>query len=116
MPEDPPSLDEIRQQLISLIESSEWRMTEVAEKTGRTYLRRLMQSPTQLSIVNHILWLLREQSCELVSVPMGIPEGSRGTAYRIRDPRSPGLYIKAKIEEYIVWILSFKLSDHRKRS
>ncbi|MGC8641956.1 MAG: hypothetical protein ACP5XB_18980 [Isosphaeraceae bacterium] len=89
-------------------------MTEVAEKTGRTYLRGLMPSPTQMSIVNHILTLLHRHDCELVPVPMGVPEGSRGTAYRIRDPRSPGLYIKAKIEDDIVWILSFKLSDHRK--
>ena len=36
MPDDPPSLEEIRQQLISLIESSEWRMTDKAEISGRT--------------------------------------------------------------------------------
>jgi hypothetical protein len=32
MPDDLPSLVEIRQQLISLIELTEWKMTEVAKR------------------------------------------------------------------------------------
>jgi len=114
MADDQPTLDEIRQELIALVQSSDWRMTEVAERTGRTYLGRFMQNPTQLSIVNQVLERLHRRDCELIPVPMGIPEGSRGIAFRIRDPQSPELYIKVKIEEELAWILSFKLSDHQK--
>ena len=89
-------------------------MTEVAERTGRNYLRNVVPFPSQVSIVNYLRELLRKPSCAVVPVPMGIPEGSRGVAYRIRDPRSPNLYIKVKIEENLVWILSFKESDHRR--
>jgi hypothetical protein len=115
MAEEPPSLEEIRKQLIELIEADEWRMTEKAERTGRTFLRDLVPFPTQVSIVKHTLQLLEQPGCSLGPVPMGIPEGSRGLAYRVHDPRSPRLYIKVKIEEGIVWFLSFKESDHRGR-
>jgi hypothetical protein len=109
------SLEEIRQRLIELFEADEWRMTEKAELTGRSVLRDLVPVPTQLSIVRHTLQLLKQPDCSLVPVPMGIPPGSRGLAYRIYDPNSPRLYIKAKIEEGLVWLISFKESDHRRR-
>jgi hypothetical protein len=115
MAEEGPSLGEIRQRLIELIEADEWRMTETAERTGRRFLREFVSVPTQLSIVNHLLLLLRDPDCSLIEVSMGIPEGSRGLAYRVRDPRSPNLYVKVKIEEDLAWILSFKMSDHRRR-
>ncbi len=110
-----PSLEEIRQQLIELIEADEWRMTETAERTGRRFLREIVPFPSQLSIVRYTFQLLEQAECTLVPVPMGIPPGSRGVAYRIYDPRSPRLYVKVKIEEGLVWLLSFKESDHRRR-
>jgi hypothetical protein len=115
MAQEEPSREEIRQRLIELIEADEWRMTEKAEQTGRSFLRAYVPVPTQLAIVNHVLLLLKQPGCSLIPVPMGIPEGSRGLAYRIRDPRSPSLYIKVKIEEDLAWILSFKESDHGRR-
>jgi hypothetical protein len=114
MPEDDPSLEQVRLQLIALIGADEWRMTEMSERTGRSFLRAFIPVPTQLSIVNYVLEVLRRPGCTLVPVPMGIPEGSRGLAYKVRDPRSPNLYIKVKIEGDTVWILSFKQSDHRR--
>ena len=98
MSEDASSLDEVRHRLIALIEVEEWRMTETSERTGRSFLRAFLPVPTQLSIVNYVLQVLRDPGCSLVPVPMGIPEGSRGVAYKVRDPRSPNLYIKVKIE------------------
>ena len=114
MSEDASSLDEVRHRLIALIEVEEWRMTETSERTGRSFLRNIVPVPTQLSIVNYVLQALRDPGCSLVPVPMGIPEGSRGVAYKVRDPRSPNLYIKVKIEGDTVWILSFKQSDHHR--
>ena len=114
---DTPSLEAIRQQAIILIEADRWKMTETSERTGRRFLRDqdLVPFPTQLSIVNHLQQLLKEPNCSLIPVPMGIPEGSGGMAYRVRDPRSLDLYVKVKIEEDILWILSFKRSDHGRR-
>src|SRR5262249_1910863 len=110
-----PSLDEVRQRLIELIEDEEWRITERAERTGREFLRRFIPVPTQLSIVRHVLQLLRQDDCCLILVPMGEPPGSRGLGYRLRDPVSPNLYIKVKIEEDLAWIISFKESKHSGR-
>jgi hypothetical protein len=115
MAADDSALEGVRQQLIALLESDEWQMTETTERTGRSFLRDFLALPTQLSIVIHLLQLLSEPDCTLIPVPMGIPEGSRGVAYRVRDPRSPNLYVKVKIEEDVVWILSFKMSDHRRK-
>jgi hypothetical protein len=107
-----PSLDEVRQRLIELIEEEEWRITERAERTGRESLRRSLPVPTQVSIVLHVLKLLKQDDCSLVPVPMGEPPGSHGVGYTVRDPVSPNLYIKVKIEEDLAWIISFHESIH----
>src|SRR5438067_1264148 len=99
-----PSLEEIRLRLIELIEADEWRITEKAERMGRDFLRGFIPIPTQLSIVNHILSLLKQPDCSLIEVLMGTPRGSGGVAHRIRDPMSPNLYIKVKIEDDLAWI------------
>jgi len=110
-----PSLEEIRLRLIELIDADAWEITETAEQTGRSFLCTFVPFPTQLSIINHILQLLQQPDCSLTPVPMGTPAGSRGLGYRVRDPGSPNLYIKVKIEEDRAWILSFKESKHRRR-
>ena len=69
-----PSLEEVRQQLIELIERDDWRMTETAERTGRGFLRRFLAVPTQLSIVRHVLALLQAPDWFLTAVPMGEPQ------------------------------------------
>lgn len=107
-----PSLDEVRLRLIELFEKDEWRMTETAERTGREFLRRYLPFPTQLSIVDHILRLLKPDDWSLAPVLMGEPPGSRGVGSVVKDPVSPDLYIKVKIEEDLAWIISFKKSDH----
>ena len=113
MAEVGPQLDEVRQRLIELFEDDEWRIAESAERTGREVLRRVLPAPTELSIVRHIVRLLTQDDWSLVPVEMGEPPGSGGLAYRVRDPASPRLYIKVKIEEDRVWILSFHESKHR---
>ena len=113
MADEVPSLDEVRRRLIELIEADEWRITERAERTGRAFLRGVVPVPTQLSIVRHVLHLLRQADCSLIPVPMGEPPGSHGLGYRVQDPGSHHLYIKVKIEEDLAWIISFKESDHR---
>jgi hypothetical protein len=88
-----PSLEEIRLRLIELIEADEWRITEKAERLGREFLRNFLPVPTQLSIVNQVLKLLKLPDCALIEVPTGTPRASRGIAHRICDPVSPNLYI-----------------------
>jgi hypothetical protein len=110
-----PSLEDIRLRLIELIEADEWRITEKAERMGREFLRNIIPVPTQLSVVNHVLKLLKQPDCSHIEVLMGMPPGSGGVAHRIRDPVSPNLFIKFKIEEDIAWILSFGESKHRRR-
>jgi hypothetical protein len=65
--------------------------------------------------MRHVLKLLKQDDWSLMYVPMGQPPGSRGMGYRLRDPISPNLYIKIKIEEDRAWIISFKESKHRRR-
>jgi hypothetical protein len=100
-----------------LVEKDEWDITEEAERTGREFLedRFKVARASQLSIMRHVLRLLKQQDCSLVHVPMGQPPGSRGMGSRVRDRISPGLYIKVKIEEDLAWIISFKESKHRRR-
>jgi len=107
-----PSLDEVRLRLIELFEDDEWRIMEKAERTGREFLRRFLPAPTQLSIVRHVLALLKPDDCSLAPVAMGEPPGSHGVGYVVRDPVSPNLYIKVKIEEDLAWIISFHESIH----
>jgi hypothetical protein len=114
MADEGPSLDEVHQRLIELFENDDWNITERAERTGRDFLRRLLKSanPSQVSIMRHVLRLLKRDDCSLVPVPMGEPPGSHGLGYRIPDPVSPILYIKVKIEEDLAWIISFHESAH----
>ncbi len=115
MTDEAPSLDEVRRRLIELLEADEWRITEKAERSGRAFLGRTIPVPTQLSIVRHVLQLLEQPDCSLIPVLMGTPPSSRGVGYRVRDPVSPNLYIKVKIEEDLAWILSFGESKHFRR-
>lgn len=109
-----PPLDEVRERLIELLERDEWAITERAERTGREFLRRFLPNakPSQLSIIRHVLQLLKPDDCSLTPVPMGEPPGSHGLGYTLRDPLSPNLYIKVKIEEDLAWIISFHESIH----
>src|SRR6185312_13456362 len=112
-----PSLNEVRLRFTKLFEEDEWDITEEAERTGREFLEHLLKVayPSQVSIMRHVLRLLRQEDCTLIEVPMGQPPGSRGMGYRVRDPMSPNLCIKVKIEEDLAWIISFKESKHRRR-
>jgi hypothetical protein len=117
MADEGTSLDEIRVRLIELFEQDKWDITGEAERTGREFLRQLLKDayPSQVSIIRHALRLLKQDDCSLTSIPMGQPPGSRGIGYRLRDPVSPNLYIKVKIEEDIAVIISFHESKHRGR-
>lgn len=115
MTDEAPALEMVRQRLIELLESDEWRITEKAERSGRAFLGKLIPVPTQLSIVRHVLQLLEQPDCSLIPVPLGTPPSPRGLGYRVRDPVSPDLYIKVKIEEDLAWILSFGESKHFRR-
>jgi hypothetical protein len=54
-----PSLEDIRLRRTELIEADEWRITEKVERMGREFLRSFIPVPTQLSIVNHVLKVLK---------------------------------------------------------
>ena len=112
MPQDELELEAAKTHLIHLLRADEFRITEVARKTGRRWFGLFFDYPTEYHLINHILELLERMSEPLRPVLMGNPPGSGGIAYRVIDPAYRDLYIKVKIEDEIAWVLSFKISDH----
>ena len=112
MLEGEEDLDSIRLRLIDLLESDECRLEEVADRTGRGWLRRYFNFPSQYNIFGHILDILHEDAKSLVIVRMGEPPGSRGIAYRVVDRKHLDLYIKVRIEEEKIVVISFHATKH----
>ncbi len=82
-----------------------------AAKNGKEYLKQLSMIATEYGIFDFIRDLL-QSGCLLREVKMGEPPGSRGIAYRVLDPVRRELYIKVKIEEGTLWVVSFHRSKH----
>ena len=98
---------DIRAEIIRLFENDDWRLTARAETDGKAILlRRRYCQATQWGICDYIVGKLRG-GFSLTETGMGEPKGSRGIGYVMRNVDGDGLYIKVKIEEGEVWVLSF---------
>ena len=111
------SNDEVRAELIRLLENDDWEITETrARKPGYPILRAMGLMPTDGAMIDYVTRLLRE-SFPMHPVPLGTPPGSGGTAYAMNNTNGRGLYIKVKIERNRidkVLVLSFHVSDFYK--
>ncbi len=98
---------QVRAELIQLFEEVNWKITIRAETDGKAILlERHYKEPTQCGICDYILEKLRS-GFRLRETGRGEPRGSRGIGWEMKDADGLGLYIKLKIEEGIVWVLSF---------
>jgi hypothetical protein len=107
MPDGDPVSPQVRAELVRLLEEDDWRMTTRAETDGKTILlERRYKQATQWGICEYILEKLKT-GFPLRETGMGEPKGSRGIGYEMKNVDGDGLYIKLKIEEGEVWVLSF---------
>ncbi|HYT91186.1 MAG TPA: hypothetical protein VEL76_20905 [Gemmataceae bacterium] len=98
---------EIRAELVRLFEATDWRMTTKAETDGKAILLICGYKPaTQWGICEYIVDKL-QGGFRLTETGMGEPKGSRGIGYEMKNADGEGLYIKLKIEEGEVWVISF---------
>jgi len=109
------SLDRVRQMLIAMLENNEYLFTDTALRDGMRLARTLGDAsrgfPSQCGLVDYIVEKLR-LPFRLNEVPMGEPPGSGGIAYSMTNANGQGLYIKLKVEDDQVVILSFHVSKH----
>lgn len=106
-------LQGVRSELIRLLENDEWKISGSAEKDGRKILQKYGGRPTPVAIIDFVKDLLASGS-PFHEVGLGEPPGCNGTGYVINhsDDKVRDLYIKLKIENDEVWLLSFHLSKH----
>src|SRR5260370_31038717 len=103
-------LQGVRSQLIGLFESDDWRVAESAVRDARQ-----LGFFTQWSVCEFILEKLNS-TFPMHCIQLGEPPGSSGTGYVMSNADAVGLYIKLKIEDDEVWVLSFHRSKHSKTS
>ena len=101
------AIHEVRRELIRLFQGNDYRLTDRADRDGRKILLERRYKPsTQWGICAYILDQLLADF-PMRAVGMGEPPGSRGVGYVMYNVDGDGLYIKLKIEEGEVWVLSF---------
>lgn len=112
------SHDEIRSTLIELLASGDpddFTFTRTASRDGLLLAREIAACrygrPSEFGLVDYILGLLRSAQ-PLKAVPMGEPAGSCGTAYAMTNVDGAGLYIKLKLEDDRVVVVSFHRTKH----
>jgi hypothetical protein len=92
-----------------LFEQDEWRVTNRALDDGLPILRALgVAFATECSMVDKILDALRANH-PIKAIGMGEPPGTHGIAHVLKGAYLKELYIKLKIDEDIVYVLSFHL-------
>jgi hypothetical protein len=113
------SLEEVRAELIRLLESPNWEIVKSAREAARPILQDAGQRPSAWAIPDYITDLLRK-GFPFHPIPLGEPPGSAGVGYVMNNADGRGLYIKVKIERdrtdgvVGVVILSFHISKHYK--
>jgi hypothetical protein len=97
---------DVRAELIQLFEDDNWQTTTKAETDGKAILLEWGKPATQWGICEYLLDKLKG-NCRLRETGMGEPKGSRGIGWEIKNADGVGLYVKLKIEEGEVWVISF---------
>jgi hypothetical protein len=111
------SLDEVRAELIRLLDNDDWQIVKTtAREPGLPILRAMGLMPTDGAMIEYITRLLRT-NFPFHAEPLGEPPGSAGTGYVMNNSDGRGLYIKVKIERRRtdeVIVMSFHVSKHFK--
>ena len=90
-----------------LLEQDEWQVTKRALNDGRPLLRALgISFPTECAMIELILEQLRS-NYPIKAIGMGEPPGVHGIAHVMKGACLEDLYIKLKVEEDKVRVLSF---------
>lgn len=111
------SLEEVRAELIRLLEGSHWDIVKPAREAAYPILQDAGQRPSDWAILDYITDLLRKDF-PFHSIPLGEPPGSAGVGYVMNNADRQGLYIKVTIERNRtdgvvgVVVLSFHISKH----
>jgi hypothetical protein len=101
------ALDEARDEYIRLLEVDDWEVTRRAFTEGIPILRAIgVEHPTQCALVDKVLQLLKSGH-PIKAIGMGEPQGVNGIAHVMNDGYLEGLYIKIKLEDKKVIVLSF---------
>lgn len=112
------SLDDVRAELLRLLNQDDWQITEEkARKPGRPILQAAGFLPTDGAMIEYIIRLLEDETlCREKFHEVTLGSGEKG--YAMNDVDGKGLYVKLTInrdrrEE--VWVLSFHVSTHHGR-
>ncbi len=101
------ALEEAREEYVRLLEDDDWRVTTRARNDARPIMRTLgVPFPTECAVVDKVLELLRTDH-PLKAIGMGEPQGIHGIAHVMKGGFLDNLYIKIKIEDGLVYVLSF---------
>jgi hypothetical protein len=112
MPSDPEQ--EVRDELLRLLDNDDWQITESARSTALPILRAMGRMPTDGAIIEYVAHLLRT-GFAFHEIPLGEPLGSAGTGYVMNNADGQGLYIKLTIRRERtteVWVVSFHVSQY----
>ena len=107
---DDSELEEVRVRLVQILQDDEYRIEEVAYREGLSFIKQLVDHPSEYGLIRHILQLLEKTTDPLRRVEMKNRPGPDNIAYRIVDPVHRNLYIKVKIEDGKVTVISFHRS------
>ena len=101
------AIKQARDEYVRLLEQDDWRVTARALADAKGILRALgIPYPTECALVDKILDLLKAEHL-LKAIGMGEPPGIHGIAHVMKGGYLDDLYIKIKIEDDLVYVLSF---------
>lgn len=100
-------LAEARTEYVRLLEQDDWQVTERALRDAKPILKTLgITYPTECALVDAILEKLKDDH-PLKAIGMGEPPGIHGIAHVMKGAYFEDVYIKIKIEDDKVFVLSF---------
>jgi hypothetical protein len=104
---NPSALKVARDEYIRLLEQDDWRVATRALNDAKPILRSIgVPFPTECALIDKILILLKENH-PIKAIGMGEPQGVHGIAHVLKGGYLNDLYIKIKVEDRTVVILSF---------
>jgi hypothetical protein len=119
MSNDADSCEEVRAELIRLLDNGDCRIAETkARGPGFPILRKMGLMPTEGAMIEYIADLLRT-NFELHPVLLHSAPSSDGMGYVMKNCDGQGLYIKVRIEReywrtHQVVVMSFHVSEYYK--
>ncbi len=103
------SLEHAREEYLRLFGMDDWRVTTRALTDVKPILKMLgVPYPTECALVDKVIELLKAGH-PMKAIGMGEPQGIHGIAHVMKSGHLDDLYIKIKIENSLVYVLSFHL-------